>query len=63
MMCWYTNNTKRVIDSKGNTHYEKIEPKLRKTDGFMAWVHSMCCIDYLPEVTEMPDLNFATMTY
>ena len=63
MMCWYTNNTKRVIDTKGNTHYEKIEPKLRKTDGFMAWAHSMCCIDELPEVAEMPDLNFATMTY
>ena len=63
MMCWYTNNTKRVIDTKGNTHYEKIEPKLRKTDGFMAWAHSMCCIDELPEVAEMPDLNFATITY
>lgn len=63
MMCWYTNNTKRVIDTKGNTHYEKIEPKLRKTDGFMAWAHSMCCIDELPEVAELPDLNFATMVY
>ena len=63
MMCWYTNNAKRVIDSKGNTHYEKIEPKLRKTDGFMAWVHSMCCIDELPEARELPDINFATMIY
>lgn len=35
-MQWYTNNTKKVTDSKGNVHFEKIEPKSRKTDGFMA---------------------------
>lgn len=63
MMCWYTNNAKRVIDKKGNTSYEKIEPKLRKTDGFMAWVHSMCCLDYLPETTVVPDVSMGTIIY
>ena len=37
-MQWYTNNVKKVTDSKGNTAFEKIEPKSRKTDGFMALV-------------------------
>lgn len=38
LMRWYTNNTKQIIDSKGNISYGKIEPKARKTDGFMAMV-------------------------
>ncbi len=38
MMRWYTNNTFVDIDKKGNKSYKKIEPKLRKTDGFMALV-------------------------
>lgn len=37
LMRWYTRNTKAVTDSKGNTTYEKIEGKSRKTDGFMAY--------------------------
>ncbi len=36
LMRWYTNNTKVVPDSKGNLLYGKIEPRSRKTDGFMA---------------------------
>lgn len=36
LMQWYTNNVKKVINSQGNTVFEKIEPKSRKTDGFMA---------------------------
>ena len=28
MMCWYTNNTKKIIDPKGNTYYAKIEPRI-----------------------------------
>lgn len=36
MMRWYTWNVKAVIDKKGNITYEKIEPRSRKTDGFMA---------------------------
>lgn len=38
MMRWFTWNVKAVINPKGNTVYEKIEPKSRKTDGFMAYV-------------------------
>lgn len=38
IMRWYTNNAIRIIDKKGNISYGKIEPKSRKTDGFMAMV-------------------------
>lgn len=38
IMRWYTNNVKVVIDPKGNHSYQKIEPRKRKTDGFMAFV-------------------------
>ena len=41
MMRWYTNNVKVIFDSKGNKTYEKIEPKTRKTDGFMAFIHAL----------------------
>lgn len=57
MMCWYANNSKKVMDNKGNVYYGKQEPKLRKTDGFMAWVASMCCLEFLPEVEEFPDIS------
>lgn len=38
LMRWYTNNATRLIDKRGNITYGKIEPKTRKTDGFMALV-------------------------
>lgn len=41
IMRWYTWNTKAVTDAKGNTTYEKISEKDRKTDGFMAYVAAM----------------------
>lgn len=41
MMRWYTNNTYVKPDGKGNITYEKIEPKLRKTDGFFALLHAL----------------------
>lgn len=41
LMNWYTNNVKRVMDGKGNISYEKIEPRSRKTDGFMALAAAM----------------------
>lgn len=63
MMCWYTNNSKKIMDSKGNISFGKIEPKLRKTDGFMAWVNSMCCLDVLPEESDFPDINLNVATY
>lgn len=41
MMRWYTWNTYKKRDQKGNMSYEKIEPKLRKTDGFFALLHAL----------------------
>lgn len=38
IMRWYTNNAKKIVDKNGNISFEKIEPKSRKTDGFMALV-------------------------
>lgn len=50
---WATNNTKLIRSGKkqgtdtGNFYYGKIEAKSRKTDPFMALVHSMCIEDAL----------------
>ncbi|MCP3742798.1 terminase large subunit domain-containing protein, partial [Rossellomorea sp. BNER] len=41
MMRWFTNNVYIKRDSKGNITYEKIEPRLRKTDGFFAFLHAL----------------------
>lgn len=43
IMRWFTNNATRVIDKRGNISYGKIEPKSRKTDGFMALVMAFVC--------------------
>lgn len=50
IMRWYTNNTMIKRDKQGNMMYEKIEPKLRKNDGFMAFVAAMFSEDELKEV-------------
>lgn len=41
MMRWSINNTKVVLKKDGNKSYEKVEPKLRKNDLFMAFVCAM----------------------
>lgn len=41
MMRWYVWNTFVKRDGKGNITYEKIEPELRKTDGFFALLHAL----------------------
>lgn len=41
IMRWYTNNTEVKTDKYGNKQFGKIEPKLRKNDGFMAFVAAM----------------------
>jgi phage terminase large subunit-like protein len=41
MMRWYTNNVYVETDKKENKSFKKIEPKLRKTDGFFAFLHSL----------------------
>lgn len=48
-MNWYTNNTYRDIDKSGNISYKKIEPKLRKTDGFFALIHALTIDGQLKE--------------
>lgn len=48
-MNWYTNNTYRDIDKNGNISYKKIEPELRKTDGFFALLHALTIDGQLKE--------------
>ncbi|MEE8806891.1 MAG: terminase TerL endonuclease subunit [Lactimicrobium sp.] len=49
IMRWYTNNTATQIGRYGNTQYVKIEPKLRKNDGFMAFVAAEFSSELLKE--------------
>lgn len=49
IMRWYTNNTEVSTDKYGNKQYGKIEPKLRKNDGFMAFLAAMFSRDLLKE--------------
>lgn len=54
---WFTNNTKLEPAPNGNFKYGKIEPKSRKTDGFMAFVAAFTCEDEIPEVYDMADFQ------
>ncbi len=60
LMRWYTNNTKQEIDEHGNITFGKIEPKSRKTDGFMAFVAAFTVADILDSYSvyggTMPDV-------
>lgn len=58
LMRWFTNNAKLVDAGKGNYVYDKIEPKSRKTDGFMAFVHAMIAAQDTLEDEENQDLFF-----
>lgn len=49
MMRWYTNNAKLEPAANNNFKYGKIEPRSRKTDGFMAFVAAMTIEEELPE--------------
>lgn len=62
MMRWYTNNVKVILDSKGNKTYEKIEPKTRKTDGFMALVHALVIEPKEEKVTPQYNRRLRTVT-
>jgi len=76
VMRWYTNNTKKVpasaaakqragADSNGNYRYDKIEPKSRKTDGFMAMVAALTQESLLSDYCEDDNnsmLNMAVIT-
>lgn len=49
LLRWFTNNAKLEPAPNNNFKYGKIEPKSRKTDGFMAFVAAMTLCDELPE--------------
>lgn len=49
LMRWYTNNTKLEPAPNNNFKYGKIEPRSRKTDGFMAFVNAVILEEELPE--------------
>ena len=49
IMRWYTNNTEVKTDKFGNKQYAKIEPKLRKNDGFMAFLAAMYSKELIKE--------------
>lgn len=53
MMRWYTNNAKLELAPNNNFKYGKIEPKSRKTDGFMAFVAAMAIEEEIPEEQEV----------
>lgn len=49
LMRWFTNNTKLEPAPNNNFKYGKIEPKSRKTDGFMAFVAAVTVEEELPD--------------
>ena len=53
LMRWFTNNTKLEPAPNNNFKYGKIEPKSRKTDGFMAFVAAMTLEEELPEEQDL----------
>lgn len=58
LMRWFTNNTKLTDKNLGNFVYDKIEPKSRKTDGFMAFVHAMIAAQDVLEDEDNTELFF-----
>ena len=50
---WFINNTKLEPAPNNNYKYGKIEPKSRKTDGFMAYVAAMTIEEEIPDSFEM----------
>ena len=64
LMRWFTNNTKLTDKNLGNFVYDKIEPKSRKTDGFMAFVHAMIAAQDVLEDEDDNELVFMdTLVY
>lgn len=64
LMRWFTNNTKLTDKNLGNFVYDKIEPKSRKTDGFMAFVHAMIAAQEVLEDEDDNELVFMdTLVY
>lgn len=63
LMRWYTNNAYQAQTRDGNITFEKIEPRSRKTDGFMALVHALCVADTLKEEAEDSEYDFNIYSY
>lgn len=63
LMRWFTNNTFRTEDKYGNVSYGKIEPKLRKNDGFMAMAGAFSLVEHLPEFPVVSDFDIGVMTF
>ena len=63
IMRWYTNNAKKIMDTKGNITYGKIEPRYRKTDGFMEFVNTIVILEEIPEEIDYGNLNFDVYSY
>ncbi|WP_052263173.1 terminase TerL endonuclease subunit [Clostridium tyrobutyricum] len=64
LMRWYTNNTCKHAEKYDNITYAKIEPKSRKTDGFMAFVAAMCAGGSdLEDSGEEIDFDIGVYTY
>jgi len=57
LMRWYTRNAKLEPAPNNNFKYGKIEPKSRKTDGFMAFVASVTLEEELPETADFAFLE------
>lgn len=54
LLRWATNNTKMVPTVNNNYKFDKIEPKSRKNDPFMSFVHAFAIADeYLFETKEL----------
>ena len=52
IMRWAINNTSIEIKKDGNMMFNKVEPKLRKNDPFMAFVAAFSSADLLEEKVE-----------
>lgn len=63
MMRWYINNSKQLLDTRGNVTFGKIEPKTRKTDGFMAAVAAVTLLDRLESEIATADIDFGVFTF
>lgn len=55
IMRWFTNNATRMLDKRGNITFGKIEPKSRKTDGFMALVMAFICYQLKQDIFEIAE--------
>lgn len=63
LMRWFTNNACVITSKAGNITYGKIEPKSRKTDGFMAFVAAMCTAEDLEDSGIEDSYDFDVYAY